>query len=124
MNLQVLIQVLCKKDTESLRQAINDKLSQDPRNSKRISVYGIKVTEESRKGRSPGWSKRHSCTESESDTHRKVNGAINVEWDADTRMLICRSVSNDIPSELITRLLRYLLTTHGKRIESISVFPR
>jgi hypothetical protein len=90
----------------------------------RISEFGLKVVQESRKDRQPGWSKLHSSNQGESSVYEKVSGAINIEWDGDTRILLCRSIGKRAPVELMTRLVHYLLAKHGRKIEAINIMPR
>jgi len=75
--MQILIQVVSSKG-QSLRDAI--------RTHPKLDDHHLKVTEHQRPGRSHGWSKVHS-------TWPDRHGAINLEWDADTSILLCGVVT-------------------------------
>lgn len=101
----------------SLREAITS--------DRRIGRHDLQVLQQKRAGRSHGWAKLKSTLP---DRH----GAINLEWDANTYVLISRVVTrgkgrpNLIIGDCIDYLLArdYLLTRHARRIEAINVIPR
>ena len=75
--MQVLVQVVCKRGP-SMRDAIA--------RHQKLEDHYLKVTEQKRQGRSRGWTKVRS-------TEPARHGAINLEWDADTNILISRVVT-------------------------------
>jgi len=75
--MQTLVQVVCSKG-KSLRDAIV--------NDAKLSQFGLVTQKKQQPGRRHGWAKIHS---SETDRH----GALNIEWDADTNILLCRVVN-------------------------------
>ena len=75
--MQILVQVVCTRGT-SLRDAI----SKNPRLDKHL----LRVSEQKRSGRSRGWTKVHS-------TEPDRRGAINLEWDANTNLLLARVIT-------------------------------
>jgi hypothetical protein len=108
--MQVLVQVVCRRG-RSLRDAI-------ARNAK-LQDYNLEVTEQKRQGRSPGWTKVRS-------TVSDRRGAINLEWDADTNILICRVVTRGRgkPNLIIGDFMGFLLCEFIARIKVISIIPR
>lgn len=63
--------------------------------------------------RSPGWMKVKAIGH---------HGVLNVEWDADCRMLIVRAVSKGRePHGLLGVFLEYLLKRHGRRVRNIAI---
>src|ERR1700722_5627023 len=75
--MQLIVQAICTPG-KSLRDAI----AKDGR----LEVDSLGVSEQKRSGRPHGWTKIHS-------TLPNRHGAINVEWDADTNILVCRVVT-------------------------------
>lgn len=109
--MQTIVQVVCKKGSKSLRDAIvKDKTLVD---------YSLKVSEQKRTTRPQGWTKIHS-------TDRNRHGAINIEWDADMKILLCRVVTKagGRPNPIIGDFVDYLLGRYTKKIETIHIFPR
>ena len=75
--MQTLVQVVCSKG-KSLRDVIvNDSKLQD---------FGLVTQKKQQPGRRHGWAKIRST-----DSDRQ--GALNIEWDADTSILLCRVVN-------------------------------
>jgi hypothetical protein len=72
-----------------------------------------------RPGRPRGWAKLKSTLP---DSH----GAINLEWDADTNVLISRVVTRGKgrPNLIVGDYIDYLLARHARRIQAINVIPR
>jgi hypothetical protein len=109
--MQLLIQVLCTKG-RSLRQAIvtDSKVILDK--------FALKVSEHHRAARADGWAKIHS-------SNPEYHGAINIQWDQSTRLLICRVVTKGSgqPSFIVGCFIAYLLEEHGERVQSIVVTP-
>lgn len=107
---QILIQTICTRG-RSLREAIVG----DPR----IGRHDLVVVQQKRPGRQRGWAKLRS---SRPDRH----GAINLEWDADTHVLVSRVVTRGKgrPNLIIGDYIDYLLARHARRIQAINVIPR
>ncbi len=108
--MQTLIQVI-SSGTESLR----DKIVNDGK----LEDFHLAVSEQKRQTRSPGWSKIHSTND-----HK---GAINIEWDAASKMLSCRVITRNggQPNAIIGDFMAYLLASKFKRkIQAIQVIPR
>lgn len=108
--MQILIQVICRKGPSLREKVVKDA---------RLSRHSLKVTEERRSDRPRGWAKIHS-------TEPDRRGAINVQWLADTNILLARIVtrSGNKPNLIIGDFVDYLLARHKSRIEAINVIPR
>jgi hypothetical protein len=108
--MQILIQTVCTRG-RSLREAIVG--------DQRIDRHDLQVLQQKRPGRSRGWAKLKSTLP---DRH----GAINLEWDADTNILISRVVTRGKgrPNLIIGDYIDYLLARHARRIQAINVIPR
>jgi hypothetical protein len=108
--MRVLVQVVCSKG-RSLRQAIVRDQSLDS--------FGLVVTEHKRQGRPHGWAKIYS-------TFSGRHGAINIEWDSDTRVLLCRIVTRGAGKSnlIIGDFVDYLIRRFSKRIMAINILPR
>lgn len=108
--MQILIQAVCTRG-RSLREAIA--------NDSRIARHDLEVVQQKRPGRPRGWTKLHSTLP---DRH----GAINLEWDADTHVLVSRVVTRGRgrPNLIIGDYIDYLLARHARRIQAINVIPR
>ena len=108
--MQTLVQVVCTRGP-SLREAIVK--------HRRLEDYGLRVSLQQQPGRSHGWAKVHS---SESDRR----GVLNIEWDADTCLLLCRVVSRGQtrPNLPVGSLVDFLLRHFRSRVEAINIIPR
>jgi hypothetical protein len=107
--MQTLIHVLSSKN-RSLRSAIGG----DPK----LSKFHLQVSERKKIGRTHGWAKLHS-------TLPERGGAVNIEWNGSSRMLLCRIVTRaDRPSLIVGDLVNYLLARFRSSIDSVSVRPR
>ncbi|HSW38739.1 MAG TPA: hypothetical protein VLL97_04535 [Acidobacteriota bacterium] len=108
--MQMLVQVVCQRGP-SMRDAI-------ARNSK-LEDHCLKVTEQRRHGRSRGWTKVRS-------TEAGRHGAINLEWDADTNILISRVVTRGRGKAnlIIGDFVDFLLSRFPARIQAINIIPR
>jgi hypothetical protein len=108
--MQVLVQVVCTRGP-SLRDAIAKHAT--------IEKHGLMVVEQKRPGRPHGWTKVHS-------TSKDRHGAINIEWDPDTSILVCRVVTKGKgrPDPIIGDFVDYLLRRFRRRIEAINIIPR
>ena len=85
--MQILIQVVCSKGRSLRQEIVKDG---------KLDKYGLSVSEEKRPGRPHGWAKVHS-------TGYDRHGAINIEWDAKTNVLLCRVVTRGAgkPNQII-----------------------
>lgn len=103
---QTILHVLSRR-----RRSLRDAILSDAR----ISKFGLKVSEQKRPTRSPGWSKLHSTT--------GADGAINIQWLGEAQMLLCRVVTRGggDPAPIVGDLVRYLLARHRRSIISINV---
>lgn len=102
--------VICAKP-ESLRQQITN----DPK----LGEFMFKVVESRNPNRPRGWAKLHS-------TENDRRGALNMEWDANTRILLCRVVNRGAgrPNSMVGDFVDYLLARHGRKIEAINIIPQ
>lgn len=108
--MQTLIQVYCSHGP-SLRERIAA--------SRRLAAHRLQVTREHTPGRSPGWMKVHS-------TESDLPGALNIEWDGNSRLLSCRVITKvgNKPNRIVSDFIDYLLANHRRRIEAITILPR
>ena len=109
--MQVLLHVICTRG-QSLREAIS-------RNGK-LQNHNFTVSEHKRHGRSKGWAKVHSTLP---DRH----GAINLEWDADTGVLVSRVITRrrGRPNLIVGDFVDFLLSNFPRRITAINIIlPR
>ena len=108
--MQTVIQVIAT-GTGSLR----NKIMSDPQLEKKFGF--IKIWHK-QPGRPHGWAKIHSA--------RDVHGAINLEWHARSRTLICRVVTKlgNKPNSIIGDFVDYLLARHQSRILAIYIMRR
>lgn len=108
--MQVLVQVVCSRGP-SLRDAISK--------DRGLERGNLKVAEQKRSGRPRGWTKVHS-------TLPDRRGAINIQWDSDTSILLCRVVNRGKarPNLIIGDFVDYLLQRFRRRIQAINIIPR
>jgi len=108
--MQLLVQVVCSPGP-SLREAI----SRHPK----IDKHGLIVTEQKRPGRPHGWAKVHS-------TLPERYGAINVQWDSRSNVLLCRVVTRGRrrPNLIVGDFVDFLLHHFRRRIQAINIIPR
>jgi hypothetical protein len=109
--MQTVIQVICKPGP-SLREAIS--------NYRSIERFSLQVTLQKRPGRRHGWAKIHALD-------GEPPGALNIEWDPNTHILMGRVVTKgkNRPNRLISYFVDFLLGSRFRgRIKSISIFPR
>jgi hypothetical protein len=105
--MQTIIQVFSTK-TSSLRESIVK--------DGKLNDFGLGVTEQKKKSRAQGWAKLHM---------KGAHGAINIQWDADTRMLICRIVTKGgEPHSIASAFIGFLLARFTKRIAFIQILPK
>jgi hypothetical protein len=105
--MQTIIQVFCSKGP-SLRDSIV--------NDKRLSDFDLAVREKLRQGRTQGWAKISS-------RRRDRLGALNLQWDSDTRILLCRVVNRrkGRPDLVLGDFVSYLLRRYRRRIAVINI---
>jgi hypothetical protein len=108
--MQILIQVVCTRGP-SLRDAISK--------NTRLDRHLLRVSEQKRSGRSHGWTKVHS-------TEPGRRGAINLEWDANTNLLLARVITRGKgkPSLIIGDFVDLLMSKYRNRIQAINIIPR
>jgi hypothetical protein len=108
--MQTLIHVSCKKG-----KSIRDLIAKDGR---RLTDFDLTVSEQKRSTRARGWTKIHG-------TIPDRQGAINIVWDNDAHMLICRVVNRGAgrPAPIVGSFVEYLLQRFSRRIRVISVLP-
>jgi hypothetical protein len=94
---------------------LRDAIARDPR----IEKHQLTVVSSKRKSRPHGWAKVRS-------TAPARHGAVNIEWDADTKVLICRVVTRGRgkPNLIIGDFIDYLLNRFSRRIQAINIIPR
>lgn len=104
--MQVQMQAF-SRESSSLRALITQDL-----NRHRHDVLYVEASKNV--GRPKGWAKIKA---------RDIYGAINIEWDADQRMLIGRAIAKNgnTPDELLGIFVGYLIAGHGKRIGSVNI---
>jgi hypothetical protein len=102
--MQTLIHVI-GKGTKSLR----DRVVNDPK----LEDFGLVVSEFKRKGRPQGWAKLHM---------NGAHGAINIEWHASSRLLLCRAVTKGgKPHDIVGAFITFLIAHHQRQILSIQI---
>jgi hypothetical protein len=108
--MQLIVQVICSRG-----KSLRDTIAKDGR----LEDDSLEVTEQKRSGRRHGWTKVHS-------TLPNRHGAINVEWDADTNILVCRVVTRGRgkPNLIVGDFVGYLLRRYRGRIQAINIIPR
>ncbi len=108
--MQTLIQVVCTKG-RSMRDVIAD--------DSQLGSYDFRILEEKKSGRKPGWTKLRS-------TMSDRRGAVNVQWSANTSILMCRVVNRGAgrPHLLVGDFVDYLLGRQKKRIRHITIWTR
>jgi hypothetical protein len=107
---QAIVQVICSKGPSLRESIVND--------DSRLDVFGPKVSGKLKSGRQKGWAKIHS-------TRPDRWGALNVEWDSDARILLCRVVNRKkgSPELALGDFVAYLLRYHRRRITVINIVP-
>ncbi len=113
--MQTLVQVICSKG-RSLRDAIV--------NDRRLDAFGFEVQKKQKPGRAPGWATLHSVGKDRKGFPKR--GALKVEWDTQTRVLLCRVINRGKgrPDQIVGDFVYYVLARFRRRIEAINVLPR
>jgi hypothetical protein len=108
--MQTLVQVVCTRGPSLREQIVKHR---------RIDRYALRVTWQKQPGRKHGWAKIHS-------TDPKRRGAMNLVWDADTNILLCRVITKgrNRPNLIIGDFVEYVLGRFKRRIEAINIIPR
>ncbi len=76
------------------------------------------MAQQKKNTRSNGWAKLHS-------TERDRHGALNIEWEGNSAILLCRVITkgNGRPNQIIGDFVDYLLRRHHRRIKTINIIP-
>jgi hypothetical protein len=108
--MQTAIVVHCNSN---MRRSLREAIASDPR----LEDYELRVDRQLKAGRNPGWAKLRAIDGGP--------GAVNLEWDGNTRTLTARVVSRsrEGPSFTIGLFVEYLLARHGRRIRTITLLP-
>ncbi|MGE0128968.1 MAG: hypothetical protein AB7U82_12890 [Blastocatellales bacterium] len=108
--MQILIQVITTSK-KSLRWEIA--------NDAELEMYNFKISEHKRNHRDNGWAKVHS-------TLSDRRGAINIHWDANSQILLCRVVNKGKakPNLIVGDFVHYLFARHRKNIQAVNILPR
>ena len=108
--MQTLVQVICSKG-KSLRDSIV--------NDAQLADFGLLIQKKQQSGRQHGWAKIHS-------TYARRHGALNIEWDANTSILLCRVVNRRAgrPHLILGDFVEYLFHRFRRRIEAVNIIPR
>ena len=107
--MQTLVQVVCSKG-KSLRDAITN----DPK----LSDFDLTNQKKHQPGRQHRWAR--------SVAPRPTVRELNIEWDADTGILLCRVVNRGAgrPNRVLGDFVDYLFQRHRRRIEAVNIIPR
>ena len=108
--MQTLVQVVCTRGT-----SLRDKITKD----KKLGDFGLATQKQHQPGRANGWAKVHSR---EPDRQ----GALNIQWQGDTSILLCRVVNRGAgrPNRVLGDFVDYLFKRHSKRIQAVNIIPR
>lgn len=102
--MQTLVQAFCRGRIGSLRKKIS--------NDKQLEDYKLTVIKHKSKNRRRGWLKLKAVG---------ANGALNIEWNARTKILWTRIVNkgDGRPGEIAGYFVTYLLAKHWRIVKSI-----
>ena len=108
--MQAIVQVICTKGPSLRESIVND--------DKRLDFFGLEVSGKLKAGRQKGWAKIHSGLPDRW-------GALNIEWDSDTGILLCRVVNRQkgSPELILGDFVSYLLRYYRRRITIINILP-
>jgi hypothetical protein len=108
--MQAIVQVICSKGPSIRESIVND--------DKGLDRFWLKVSGKKNNRRPHGWAKIHS-------TQPDRYGALNIEWDAGTGILLCRVVNKrkGSPERVLGDFVAYLLRHHRRRITVINILP-
>ncbi|MEO5816471.1 MAG: hypothetical protein ABIT20_14455 [Gemmatimonadaceae bacterium] len=107
--MQTLIHVFCQAGP-----SLRDKIAKDERRLKKFELY---VESQKTQARARGWTKVKSLG--------AKNGAINLDWDRDAMVLVCRVVTRGSgdPAPIVGDLVSYLLSHHFARFRMLTIVP-
>jgi hypothetical protein len=107
--MQTVIHLFCKAG-----QSLRDRVGKDEH---RLAKFGLYVESQKSLTRRGGWTKVKSHD-------RSRDGAINVEWDGDARVMVCRVVTRGgDPASIVGDFVDYLLSYHFSRIRMLTLVP-
>lgn len=108
--MQTILQVVCSGGKSLRDQIVRDQ---------RLGRFNLRVVEEKRLGRRPGWAKIVS-------TQQGGQGALNIRWEGNSGILLCRVVNrgDGRPSVIVADFVNYLLARIHPRIEVVTIHPR
>jgi hypothetical protein len=108
--MQTLVQVICSKG-RSLRESIVY--------DRRLADFDLEVKKQQQPGRAHGWASVRSLKADR-------RGALKIEWDADTDILLCRVVNRGAgkPNLVAGDFISYLLSRFRRRIKTVTIVPR
>ena len=106
--MQTIIHVVSKKG-----QSLRGRIANDPK----LDLFSLHTAEGKRWGRRQGWTKLRSTS---------AQGAINIQWDAPCRMLVCRVVNRlgGTPHDITGHFMAYLLARFRGEIRAIHITPQ
>ncbi len=104
--MQTIIQVISKGTTSLRDRIVNDS---------KLEEFDLYVATKKKQGRSHGWAKLHMDG---------GDGAINIQWHAASRTLICRVVTRGgEPHSISSAFIDFLLARMRRQIAFIHVLP-
>jgi hypothetical protein len=108
--MQTIVQLICSRGPSLRDLVVNDS---------KLAEFGLAVRERLNPRRRHGWAKIRSTRDGRS-------GAVNIEWDGDARILLCRVVNRrrGRPELILGDLVAYLVRRHRRRITALNVIPR
>ncbi len=109
--MQTLIQVICNKNQRS-------SLREEIANDNQLQKFDFEVIQFLKPERPKGWLKIKSIKKS-------VYGALNIQWDYNTKVLSVRVVNRGWakPAAIVGDFIDYLLARYKARIKAINIFP-
>src|SRR5215471_16490676 len=107
--MQTIVQVVCARG-KSLRDSIV--------NDSHITDFDLAVYSKLKPGRKRGWAKVRS-------TAPNRRGALNIEWDGDANILLCRLINRGAgrPNLVLGDFVCYLFQRHHRRIKAVNIIP-
>lgn len=101
--MEIILRIICTRDG-----SLREKIAAD----KRLKDFSLTVTKHKMTGRNPGWAKIHS---------HQHPGAININWDKTTNILVCRAVTRGFNKAdgILGTFIAYVFARHRKRIKAI-----
>jgi hypothetical protein len=107
--MQTVIHIFCKAGP-----SLRDRIAKDDR---RLSKFELHVESQKNPTRARGWTKLKSLG--------AKDGAINVDWDSDAKVLVCRVVTRGSgdPAPIVGDFVSYLLSHHFARFRMLTLVP-